>query len=155
MKEFMGYLRIRKCLSVVVLLGVFGVTAPTAKSEVYSILPLASSLHAYKRKVRALVPIQNGTVEVSEGRQLLQLALSPADTVFLSDTRSRKNAEIRAFSESFEIEKFLIIKNTSSEAWEVLSWNEITLPNGMMQLQVSALNKVGTKLNLRALLRKP
>ena len=113
----------------------------------YKLLPLASNLHAQKNGVRSLIPIESGYLEYNKTEQWLNLTLSPDDIVFLSRESARSSREMPV------INKNIRIQNASDSIWKILTWTETKLPNGMKQLQISALNKTGTKLNLRALLK--
>jgi hypothetical protein len=124
-----------------------GALQAEAANAQYRVLPLASNLHAQKNGARSLIPIQSGHLENNQEGQWLNLTLSPDDTVFLSRETGRSSRELPL------THKNIRIQNAPNSIWKILAWTETNLPNGMKQLQISALNKSGTKLNLRALLR--
>jgi|GEM_PF-5693571 len=149
----MRYWMIGKCLALSFFL--LGLASPlplaTAKTHKhYELLPLATSLHAFKENTRALIPIESGSFIQKNNGPELKLEIAAADSVFLSNESKRNKLKVELLQKTDTIN----ISKTSGD-WDIVSWNEIDLPNGMKQLQIAARNSIGTKLNLRALLRKP
>ncbi len=155
----MGYFKIGKWLRSVFFFGFCFATPGTALAnegiEQLDVLRLASSLHVYHGKMRALIPIQSGSFYKRLDSPKIKLKLLPEDTVLLSSGNARDSSQKKLLLNALGSNTEVVLENKKLQDWDIVSWTETSLPNGIVQIQILAKKPNGTKINLRALLRKP